>query len=91
MNRVVRNAVLGAVIAALPISTAVAAVRPATAVPTATSTAVAAQETVYVPVYETRRRHPAETWPAILALVGMGLLVLYFVFDEDEREPLTRA
>ena len=43
LSRIVRNSVAGALIAAIPISTTVAAVRPNAAVPTAGSTAVTAQ------------------------------------------------
>ena len=82
MRNLIRNAVLGAVIAAVPVSTTLAAVRPGAAVPTA-STAVAAQG----PVYDTRASTARETWPIVLGLLGMGLLVLYFVFDEDGSDP----
>ena len=43
VSKVIRNSVAGVLIAAMPVSTTVAAVRPNAAVPTAGSTAVAAQ------------------------------------------------
>jgi hypothetical protein len=43
LTKTVRNGVAGALIAAMPVSTTVAAVRPSAAVPTAGSTAVTAQ------------------------------------------------
>lgn len=43
LGKMIRNGVAGAIIAAVPITSSVAAVRPNAAVPTASSTAVAAQ------------------------------------------------
>ena len=84
MRTVIRNALLGAVLAAVPVSTTVAAVRPNAAVPTASSTAVAAQ----APVYDDRRAGGfRDAWPIFLFGGAMVILVLLELLDDEEVDP----
>lgn len=76
VSKVIRNSVAGALIAAMPVSTTVAAVRPNAAVPTAGATAVTAAQ------YE----EPGAmgiSWAA-LAIIALTIAVaLYFAVDDD--------
>ena len=91
MRTVIRNALVGAIIAAVPVTSTIAAVRPNAAVPTAGSTAVAAQ--VYDTNYDNRRNAFAEGWPVLLFGAAMGVLVVIMMLEDDDNEDmsLTRA
>ena len=74
-----RNGVAGALIASLPVTAAVASTRPASAVPVAGSTAVAAQ--VYDDGYNAR---PAIAWPAVAVMVAALAVAIWIVIDDDD-------
>ena len=75
VSKVVRNSVAGALIAAMPVSTTVAAVRPNAAVPTAGSTAVAAQsgdEAGY-----------GVAWAALAVIAATIIVAIWIAVDDD--------
>ena len=77
IEKVIRNGLAGALIAALPVSTTAAAVRPNAAVPTAGSTAVTAQDDVDDGF--------GVAWPA-LAVIALTLAVaIWIILDDDEE------
>lgn len=73
----IRNGAAGAIIAALPISTSVAAVRPNAAVPAASSTAVAAQ-------YDNGNAAWAGAWVP-LGIIVATLLVGIWIASQDDH------
>ena len=82
LSRIVRNSVAGALIVATPISTTVAAVRPSAAVPTAGSTAVAAQT-----AYDDDDDGFAVPWIAVgVVAVAIGVMLWIAVDDDSEGE-----
>ena len=78
LSKVIRNGVAGALVAALPVTTAVAAVRPNAAVPTAGSTAVAAQGEYGEPGM-------GVCWAAI-AVIAVALAVAIWIIIDDAPE-----
>ena len=77
VGKVLRNSVAGALIAAMPISASVAAVRPNAAVPTAGSTAVTAQ-------YDDDRG-PGVAWAA-LAVIALTVIVAIWIAVDDDSD-----
>lgn len=76
VSKVIRNSVAGAMIAAMPVSTTVAAVRPNAAVPTAGATAVTAAQ------YD-ESAGMGVSWAA-LAIIALTIAVaIYFAVDDD--------
>lgn len=74
--KVIRNGVAGALIAAVPVSTTVAAVRPNAAVPTAGSTAVIAQdgdEAGY-----------GISWAALAVIALTIIVAIWIAVDDDD-------
>lgn len=89
MRTVLRNALAGAIIAAIPVTSTIAAVRPNAAVPTAASTAVSAQ--VYSD-YDRDDDGIAAGWPVLLFGAAMGVLVVILMLeDDDDDRSLTRG
>ena len=76
LSRVIRNGVAGALIAAVPVSTTVAAVRPNAAVPTAGSTAVTAQG-------EYGESGMGVSWAAIAVIVATLAVAIWIIVDDD--------
>ena len=80
LKRILRNAVAGVLIAAVPVSTAIAATRPSAAVPVAGSTAVAAQ------VYDDRDdRRAGIAWPAVAVIAAALLVAIWIIIDDDDE------
>ena len=79
LSRIVRNSVAGALIAATPIATTVAAVRPNAAVPAAGSTAVTAQ------AYQDDDDGFAVPWLAV-GVVGVALAVMLWIAIDDDGD-----
>lgn len=77
VSKVIRNSVAGALIAAMPVTTTVAAVRPNAAVPTAGATAVTAQ------VGEEAGFGVA--WAA-LAVVALTIIVAIWIAVDDDPD-----
>ena len=77
LSKVFRNALAGAVIAAVPVSTTVAAVRPNAAVPTAGATAVTAQGE-----YESGF---GVSWAAV-AVIALTLIVAIWIAVDDDGD-----
>ena len=73
--KVVRNSVAGALIAAMPVSTTVAAVRPNAAVPTAGSTAVAAQAG--------EEAGFGVAWAALAVIAATIIVAIWIAVDDD--------
>lgn len=78
VSKVIRNGVAGALIAAIPVSTTVAAVRPNAAVPTAGATAVTAQG------YDDQRGGGV-AWAALAVIAATILVALWIAIDDDEE------
>ena len=74
--KLIRNGVAGALIAAVPISTTAAAVRPNAAVPTAGSTAVTAQDD-----YDSGF---GVAWPALI-VIALAIAVGIWIVLEDDK------
>ena len=89
MRTVIRNALAGAIIAAVPVTSTIAAVRPNAAVPTAASTAVTAQ--VYDSDYDRRDGGFGAGWPVLLFGAAMAVLVVIMMLEDDEDVSLTRG
>lgn len=79
LKRILRNGVAGVLIAAVPVSTAIAATRPNAAVPVAGSTAVAAQV-----VDDRYDRRAGIAWPAVAVVAAALLVALWIVLDDDD-------
>ena len=75
--KVFRNSVAGALIAAMPISASVAAVRPNAAVPTAGTTAVTAQVD--------DDAGPGVAWAA-LAVIALTVIVAIWIAVDDDSD-----
>jgi hypothetical protein len=74
--KILRNGVVGALIACVPVTATVAATRPNAAVPVASSTAVAAQ-------YDDDQRGGI-SWVALAAIaIALGV-ALYLILDSDD-------
>lgn len=76
-SKVLRNGVAGALIAAMPVSATIAAVRPSAAVPTAGATAVTAQYGDEAGM--------GVAWPA-LAVIALTLIVAIWIAIDDDEE-----
>jgi hypothetical protein len=76
LRKIIRNGAAGAIIAALPIATSSAAVRPNAAVPTASSTAVAAQ-------YDNGNSAFAGAWLPIGIIVATILVGIWIASKDD--------
>lgn len=79
VTKVLRNSMAAALIAVVPVSTTVAAVRPNAAVPTAGSTAVAAQDRVDAPYFG------GAAWAA-LAVIALALIVAIWISVEENDD-----
>lgn len=77
VSKVFRNSVAGALIAAMPVSTTVAAVRPNAAVPTAGSTAVTAQAG--------EEAGFGVAWAA-LAVIALTIIVAIWIAVDDDPD-----
>jgi hypothetical protein len=86
MSRLIRNALAGAIIAAVPVTSTLAAVRPSAAVPMVTSVAVAAQD----PVVE-RRSNIAAGLPVLAFAAAMAVLIIIQLTEDDDEVSLTRG
>lgn len=78
VSKVIRNSVAGVLIAAMPVATTVAAVRPNAAVPTAGSTAVTAQ-------YQDDDGGFGVAWAA-LAVIALTIIVAIWIAVDDDDE-----
>ena len=76
LGKLLRNGVAGIVIAAVPVSTSFAATRPNAAVPTAGSSAVAAQ-------YDSSGKDMG-AWPAYAIIIAAILLAIYLATKGDD-------
>ena len=74
--KILRNGVAGALIAAMPITGTVAAVRPSVAVPTEGSTAVAAQD---------YGEHGGIAWLPLGIIIATVILAIYIAADKPGR------
>ena len=86
MSRLIRNALAGAIIAAVPVTSTLAAVRPSAAVPMVSSVAVAAQD----PVVE-RRSNMGAGLPVLGFAAAMLVLVLIQWTEDEEDIAVTRG
>lgn len=77
LMRTLRNGVAGALIAAVPMTAAVAATRPNAAVPVAGSTAVVAQDGDY-------DGRMGIAWPAIAVIVAALIVGVWIALDDDD-------
>ncbi len=78
VTKILRNGIAGALIAALPVTTGMAATRPSAAIPTASSAAVAAQ-------YDDERG--GISWIALAAIaVALGVGLFIILDDDDDGE-----
>lgn len=77
VSKVIRNSVAGALIAAMPVSTTVAAVRPNAAVPTAGATAVTAAQ------YDDDAGAMGVSWAALAVIAITIAVAIYFLVDDD--------
>lgn len=78
IGKFIRNGVAGAVLVALPVSASVAAVRPNAAVPTASSTALAAQ-------YDNGNSTWAGAWIPLGIIVATLLVGIWIVSQDDHH------
>ena len=77
VSKVIRNSVAGVLIAAMPVSTTVAAVRPNAAVPTAGATAVTAQAGDEAGF--------GVAWAA-LAVIALAIIVAIWIAVDDDSD-----
>lgn len=77
VSKVIRNSVAGVLIAAMPVATTVAAVRPNAAVPAAGSTAVVAQDG--------SEGAMGVSWAA-LAVIALTILVAIWIAVDDDGD-----
>jgi hypothetical protein len=78
LRRIIRNGAAAAIIAALPIATSTAAVRPNAAVPTASSTAVTAQ-------YDNGNSAWAGAWVPLGIIVATILVGIWIVSEDNHH------
>ena len=76
VSKVIRNSVAGVLIAAMPVSTTVAAVRPNAAVPAAGSTAVVAQSDDDGAM--------GVSWAALAVIALTVIVAIWIAVDDDE-------
>lgn len=79
LGKLIRNGAAGAIIAAMPITSSVAAVRPNAAVPTAGSTAIAAQ-------YEPGQSAFAGAWIPLGIIVATVVVGIWLAAEDDDSE-----
>ena len=77
VSKMFRNSIAGAIIAAMPVSATVAAVRPNAAVPTAGATAVTAAQ------YDDRDGAMGVSWAALAVIAITIAVAIYFAVDDD--------